>query len=309
MERVAGPLREAGADIRCTEGRLPCTILSRPAGGFSYTLPVASAQVKSALLMAGLFGPETWRVTEPVPSRDHTERMLSDMGAAIERKGDTWVLTGGRELRPLHLTVPGDVSSAVFLLCAALVCPGSRVTVRDVLLNPTRAAIVDVLGEMGADIQVRRTEDLPEPRGDLTARHSSLRGVRIGGRRIPLLIDELPALAAAGMFAEGDTVVRDAAELRVKESDRIRSVVHMVHSFGGRAEELEDGFVVHGAAGERARLHPADADSRGDHRIAMAAAVAACAVRGDSRIEGAEAASVSYPEFYSVLENLASGSG
>jgi 3-phosphoshikimate 1-carboxyvinyltransferase len=300
MERVAGPLRAAGAAVACAGGTLPCEIGGRAPRPFTFTLPVASAQVKSALLLAALFVRGTCTVVEPVRSRDHTERMLQAMGAALRRSGDRLILSGGRELEPLALRVPGDLSSSSFFMAAALVCPGSRLTLKNVMLNPTRTAVIDVLRRMGARLEVRPERGDPEPCGAILASHSRLRGVRVGGREIPLLIDEIPVIAACALFAAGDTEVRDAGELRVKESDRIAAVVRMARAFGGSIRELEDGFVVRGGS----PLRPARVDSFMDHRIAMAAAVIACAVEGSSRISRAQAASVSFPEFYRLLDQV-----
>lgn len=304
MERVAGPLRSAGARIICSGRTLPCLVGGGALRPFSYTLPVASAQVKSALLLAALFVRGECTVVEPMRTRDHTERMLLAMGADLRRTGDRIVLRGGHELGPLSLQVPGDVSSAAFFTAAALLCPGSRLVLRDVLLNPTRTAVLQVLRRMGAHLEVEPIRSQPEPAGNLTVTYSKLRGVRVSGTQIPLLIDEIPVIAACALFARGKTEVRDARELRVKESDRIAAVVQMVRSFGGRIRELGDGFVVQGGS----PLHPAGVDSHLDHRISMAASVIACAVRGASRISRAEAASVSFPEFFDVLDRV-SGSG
>jgi 3-phosphoshikimate 1-carboxyvinyltransferase len=232
--------------------------------------------------------------------------MLRSMGCPLEErpaapKGREISLAGRTGLAPLDLVVPGDISSAVFFLAAALVTPRSEVRVKNVLLNETRSRILDVFKAMGGDIEVRRRGGLVEPVGDVTARSSRLRGVSVGGADIPLVIDEIPALAAAAFFAEGETVVSGAKELRVKESDRLKGIVEMVRAFGGGAEELPDGFVLRGGA----KAHPAEAHSRGDHRLAMAASIVALNAEGKSVIRDAGCVDISFPGFFEELEKSA----
>jgi 3-phosphoshikimate 1-carboxyvinyltransferase len=301
MLRVIDPLNEHGADIGAAGGRLPLELTGGRVRPLRYRIPVASAQVKSALILAALFLDGSSIIVEPVPTRDHTERMLLHMDGAITTRqtgsGREIRITGGSELTPLRLQVPADLSSAVFFIAAALVTPGSSVTLENVLLNPTRARILDVLRRMGARIEVRMGVDSPEPMGNITVHHSKLRGTRVGGDEIPLIIDEIPALAACALFARGETVVYGAAELRVKESDRIGSIVGMVRAFGGRIEETGDGFRVYGRAG----MKPAVVDSHGDHRMAMACSVAALAIGGRSVIRDAECVDISFPGYFEEL--------
>jgi 3-phosphoshikimate 1-carboxyvinyltransferase len=306
MRRVVDPLVRFGARIETRDGRLPVELKGVRPGVFRYVLPVASAQVKSALLCCALFLEGTSTVTEPERTRDHTERMLRLMGCPIEErastpKGREIALTGRAELLPLDITVPGDISSAVFFIAAALIAPRSEVRVENVLLNETRSRILDVFRAMGAEIEVRVKGGLPEPVGDVRARSSRLKGVAVGGADIPLLIDEIPALAAAAFFAEGETVVRGAQELRVKESDRVKGIVETVRAFGGKVEELPDGFVIQGGS----EALPAEVESSGDHRLAMAASIIALNAEGKSLIRNAGCVDISFPGFFEELEKSA----
>jgi 3-phosphoshikimate 1-carboxyvinyltransferase len=306
MRRVVDPLVRFGARIETREGRMPLELKGVRPGVFRYVLPVASAQVKSALLCCALFLEGTSTVTEPERTRDHTERMLRLMGCPVEvraaaPKGREIAIAGRTELLPLDFTVPGDISSAVFFIAAALLAPRSEVRVKNVLLNETRSRILDVFRAMGGEIEVQAMGGLPEPVGDVRARSSRLKGVSVGGADIPLLIDEIPALAAAAFFAEGKTVVSGAQELRVKESDRVRGIVEMVKAFGGEVEELPDGFVLQGSA----KAHPAEVESRGDHRLAMAASIIALNAEGRSLIRNAGCVDISFPGFFEELERIA----
>jgi 3-phosphoshikimate 1-carboxyvinyltransferase len=306
MSRVVLPLREAGVEFPEPCETLPCVVAGGKVGPCVHRLAVASAQVKSALILAALFACGETTLHEPLPTRDHTERLLAAMGGKIDidetGEGRTIRVGGRPALSPLRLTVPGDISSAAFFIAASLLCPDSRLTVEDVLLNPTRAALLDVLRDMGGSIVVRRQgSDLPEPRGTVTSESSPLRGVTVEPEAVPLLIDEFPVIAVCGMFARGYTTVRGAAELRVKESDRIGAIVRLVRAFGGDIEEYDDGFRVTGR--DAPPLHPGRVDSGGDHRIAMAASVAAAAIRGASVIGGADAVYVSFPEFYGIMRS------
>jgi 3-phosphoshikimate 1-carboxyvinyltransferase len=306
MRRVVDPLVRFGARIETREGRMPLELKGVRPGVFRYVLPVASAQVKSALLCCALFLEGTSTVTEPERTRDHTERMLRLMGCPVEvraaaPKGREIAIAGRTELLPLDFTVPGDISSAVFFIAAALLAPRSEVRVKNVLLNETRSRILDVFRAMGGEIEVQAMGGLPEPVGEVRARSSRLKGVSVGGADIPLLIDEIPALAAAAFFAEGKTVVSGAQELRVKESDRVRGIVEMVKAFGGEVEELPDGFVLQGSA----KAHPAEVESRGDHRLAMAASIIALNAEGRSLIRNAGCVDISFPGFFEELERIA----
>lgn len=310
MKRVVEPLVAFGARIGSRDGLLPVETLGGKLEPFDYLIPVSSAQLKSALLCAALFVDGVSVIAERERTRDHTERMLRLMGGAIEEEdyhtatGRVVRVTGRRELSPIDYAVPGDISSAVFFVAAALVSPFSELVVRNVLLNPTRARILDLLREMGGDIEVTAREGSPEPAGDVVVRGSALKGAKVGGKDIPLLIDEIPALAAAAFFAEGETVVRDAGELRMKESDRIRGIVEMVRGFGGEIEELPDGFVIRGR-GPLAAPRPAVIESYGDHRLAMAASILAINAEGRSIIRDAQCVDISFPGFFELLAKTA----
>jgi len=303
MERVAEPLRAMGATIATHDGTPPVTIDGGVLRGITWRLPVASAQVKTAVLLAGLQADGVTVVTEPGRSRDHTERLLPAFGVPLERDGLTVSLRGGAHLTPVTMEVPGDVSSAAFLVVAALVLPDSWIHIENVLLNPARTAFIDILREMGGHVETGVRHTQPEPVGWIEARTSRLHGVDVGGDVVPALIDEIPALAVAATRAEGTLGVSGAGELRVKETDRIAALAEGLRAMGARVEERPDGLSVTGGAplrGARVRAH-------GDHRIAMALSVAALAARGDSHVEEAECASVSFPEFYAFLERGAAG--
>jgi len=315
MGRVVGPLREMGAELRGVAGgeRLPIAVLGNGGGlrGSEHVLSVASAQVKSCLLFAGLFADGPVGVTEPGRSRDHTERLLGACGVQVETEevGDgsrRVVVEPPDEVRvPGEIEVPGDFSSAAFWIVAALVVPNSEVVIRRVGLNPTRTRFLDILRRMGADIVIRGAgEDaIGEPVGELVVRHSALEATVVGPEDVPGAVDELPLLALAGAFARGETVVWGAEELRVKETDRIRAVCEEFRKIGAQIEEHPDGFAVlgdpeRGIAGGRG-------SSRGDHRIGMGLAIAGLASKEGVEVEDIEAASVSYPGFLDALRSLA----
>jgi 3-phosphoshikimate 1-carboxyvinyltransferase len=304
MRRIMRPLAEMGAKIGAREEQFPpLEIEGAKLRAIDYMLPVASAQVKTCVLLAGLFAEGATSVTEPARSRDHTEIALREFGAevAVERRKIT--VTGRPRLTGRELTAPSDLSSAAFFIVAALVLPGSRLGIRGVGLNPTRSALLDFLMGMGAKIRVLDLESRNgELVGDLLVEHSELRGGEIAGGLTAALIDEIPVLAVLGAATEEGITVRDASELRVKETDRIRTVVDNLRRMGVEAEELPDGMVVPG----RQKFHAAELDSFGDHRIAMAFAVAALSGDGESVIRGAEAASVSFPEFWETLGKITS---
>jgi len=303
MERVVDPLRAMGASVVSTGGRPPLTIDGGRLRGVRWELKVASAQVKTAVLLAGLQAEGETTVREPAPSRDHTERLLPAFGVAVGRHGGEVSVTGGRPLRAATLAVPGDVSSAAFLVVAALVRPDSEVRIEGVLLNPRRTAFLDVLRQMGAAIDTGVVQEDPEPVGWIAARSSALRGAAVPAAAVPALIDEIPALAVAAAHATGTFTVTGAAELRAKESDRITALCEGLARMGAVVEERPDGFVIHGGQ----HLRGAAVRAHGDHRIAMALAVAALAAEGETEIEGAECAAVSFPGFYDVLERGAHG--
>jgi 3-phosphoshikimate 1-carboxyvinyltransferase len=297
LERVAAPLRAMGATLETTDGHAPLTITGGALRGLTHELPVASAQVKTAVLLAGLSAEGRTTVREPVPSRDHTERMLPAFGARVERDGLAASVGGGTRLRGATVEVPGDASSAAFLVVAALVLPDSEVRLEGVLLSPTRTAFVDVLRAMGGRVEATLERGEPEPVGSIVARSSTLRGIRIDPALVPSLIDEVPALAVAGAFASGRLEVTGAGELRHKETDRIAALARGLKAMGAHVEEQADGLAVAGGA----PLHGARVDSEDDHRIAMALSIAALGARGATEVERGECVAVSFPSFYEVL--------
>ncbi|MDR7416028.1 MAG: 3-phosphoshikimate 1-carboxyvinyltransferase [Armatimonadota bacterium] len=301
MDRVIQPLREMGAWF---EARMDRFVPLRVRGGalrpIRYSLPVASAQVKSAILLAGLAAEGKTTVIEPQASRDHTERLLGAMGVPVEEDGQGVSVVGPAQPRAVELAVPGDLSSAAFFLVAAAARPGSELVVEDVGLNPTRTGILEVLRAMGAHLGITDLrEEGGEPVGTVVVRGGELQGVEIRGEIIPRLIDEIPALAVAAAVAEGETVIRDAAELRVKESDRIRALVSNLRAVGVHAEELPDGLRIRGS-----RIRGGVVDSFGDHRIAMAFAVAGLLSEEGVVVRDTACIATSFPEFGRVLRSL-----
>jgi 3-phosphoshikimate 1-carboxyvinyltransferase len=303
MERIMKPLREMGATIAAREGRFPpLEIAGGALHAIDYQLPVASAQVKTCILLAGLYTDGATTVREPVRSRDHTEIALREFGAEVRVERQAIAIESRPQLTARELAVPCDLSSAAFFLVAALLVPGSELVLRGVGLNPTRAALLDFLTGMGAAIRILDVSSQNgELTGDIQVRHSPVRGGTIEKGLTAALIDEIPVLAVLGASSETGLTVRDAAELRIKETDRIRTVAENLRRMGVQVEELADGLVVPG----RQKFHAAELDSFGDHRIAMAFTVAALAAEGESVIENAEAASVSFPEFYQILSEVA----
>ena len=309
MKRIMIPLRAMGADITSVSGNdcAPLSIHGKQLYGIHFNSPIASAQVKSAVLLAGLYASGQTTVTEPALSRDHTERMLRSFGAKV--------LTGNFEDRPsvtvtetqnlygTEISVPGDISSAAFFLVGASIVPGSEVVLRNVGINPTRDGVISALRAMGAKIEVLevRNED-SEPAADLLVRYAPLHGTEIGGELIPRLIDELPVLAAAAAVAEGRTVIRDAAELKVKESNRIRTMAEGLSRLGAKVEETEDGLIIDGGAA----LHGGAVESYSDHRIAMSFAILSLVTDGEVRISDPDCVNISAPTFYEDLKSLLS---
>jgi 3-phosphoshikimate 1-carboxyvinyltransferase len=304
MRRVMDPLAQMGARIRAREGGFaPLEIDGARLSAIEYTLPVPSAQVKSAVLLAGLFADGVTSVTEPARTRDHTEVALAEFGARVENAGRTIRVHGRPGLKGRALAVPGDLSSAVFFLAAAMVLPESNIVIHNVGLNPTRSAFLDVLGSMGAPVSiVSIRSEHGELVGDISAGHEALRGGTIEGEVVPQLIDELPAIAVLGPYTEKGIEIRNAAELRVKESDRIAVLAENLSRMGAQIEELPDGLRVAGRSA--GRLHGAEIDPHGDHRMAMAFAIAALGAEGETVIRDAECAAVSYPEFFKTLDRL-----
>jgi 3-phosphoshikimate 1-carboxyvinyltransferase len=301
MARVIEPLTNMGARIEAAAGaRPPLRITGHELQAIDYRLPVASAQVKTAILFATLFAQGTTAVEEPVRTRDHGELALQAFGAELARDGNRVVMAGGQKLRAIEAVIPGDISSAAFFLCAAALFPGSNLVLDSVLMNPTRAALLDVLMGMGCRVSVVNLEEHHgELVGTIAVEGGELKGTTISGALAAALIDELPVLAAIAPYT-GGIEIRDARELRVKESDRIAAVARNLRAMGASVEEREDGLRVAG----NQHLHGAEVDSAGDHRIAMAFAVAALRATGDTLIHGASAAQISYPEFFTTLEAL-----
>ena len=302
MRRIIAPLERMGARIASTDGRPPLTV-----EGTTHLTPidfapdVPSAQVKSAVLLAGLHAEGTTRVAEPLPTRDHTERALHAFGARVGHKGATLAIEGGQRLYGRELTVPGDMSSAAFWMVAASALAGSKVTIEEVGLNPSRTAILDVLRRFGARVDIGALEggELGEPAGAVVVQHAELREITIAPHEVPGVIDELPVLAALATHG-GGLAVSGAQELRVKESDRISALADGLRRMGADIEEQPDGFHVRATR----RLHGGEVHAHDDHRLAMAFAIAALGATGPTTIHGAGAAAVSYPEFFSVLESL-----
>ncbi len=306
MERVAEPLRRMGAAVETTDGHAPLSVEGGPLAPIDYTLPVASAQVKSAVLLAGLFaeGDET-TVVEPIPTRDHTERLLEQAGAPIRRGLSSVSVSAVERLVVGDVEIPGDFSSAAPLLVAAAIVPGSEVTVHGVGLNPRRIGLLDVLERMGARIAVYNRRSIGnEPAGDVEVRSSELVGAALSPGDVPALVDELPLFALAASHARGESVVRGASELRAKESDRIEAVVEELRRIGGHVRATRDGFRIRGVP---TRLRGGAMDTRGDHRLAMLGAVAGVSSREGVELEGAEAVATSFPGFFDVLEQLEAG--
>ncbi len=301
MGRVLDPLREMGALAlgRAEDSMAPLVIRGGTLRALTWTLPVASAQVKSAVLLAGLHARGTTWVEEPAPSRDHTERMLGAAGVPVLREAGRVGVKGRSRLRPLDLEVPGDPSAAAFWAAAALLVPGSRVRIRGVSLNPTRTGFFRILRRMGAAVGTQATgEACGEPVGDLWVEHGVLRGTRVGPEEVPSAIDELPVLGVVAAVAGGTTEVRGAEELRHKETDRIETLARELRKAGVPVEVLPDGFRITGGS----PLRPARFHSHGDHRLAMALGVLALAIPGGAEVEGASAADVSYPGFWESLQ-------
>jgi 3-phosphoshikimate 1-carboxyvinyltransferase len=309
MKRVIAPLREMGANIRGRDDNFaPLEIRGTKLKAMDYRMPMASAQVKSAVLLAGLFAEGVTSVTEPARTRDHTELALEEFGAAVEKLGRTIRVhglsrNGSGKLVARSLDVPGDLSSAVFFIAAASMFADSNVLIHNVGLNPTRTAILDLFVSMGASIQMLGLKSAHgEIVGDLSVKGASLKGGVIAGEQIPLVIDELPMLAALGPFTEEGIEIRDAAELRIKESDRIAALAENLRRMGATVEERPDGLKVEGL--RAGKLRGAEIEPRGDHRIAMAFAVAGLAAEGNTVIRDADCAGVSFPTFYEELNRL-----
>ena len=302
MARIIKPLEMMGAKISSREGKPPLQIIGGELQAIEYETPVASAQVKSSLLFAGLYSGGTTSVAEPVRTRDHGEIALRAFGAEINRNLNRVSIRGGQQLKAIEADVPGDISSAAFFLCAAALFADSHLTITNLLMNPTRTRLLDVLISIGLNISVVSLEEQHgEPRGTIQVEGGRLRGATISGADTAALIDEIPVLAAIAPYTEDGIEIRDAAELRVKESDRIAAIAANLRAMGVELEEMQDGLRIPGGQ----MLHGAEINSQGDHRIAMAFAVAALRATGESVIHGADAAVISYPEFFRTLQTLA----
>lgn len=303
MRRVTEPLQSMGARIwgRQNAGLAPLAVAGGGLRAVSFRSPVASAQVKSAVLLAGLYAEGETVVHEPSRSRDHTERMLPAFGVPVRVDGTTVSVVGPALLTGTQVTVPGDISSAAFLIVAALVVPGSELTVEGVGINPTRTGLIDVLRAMGAQIEVQNERiEAGEPVADIVARSSELCGVFVGGDTIPRLVDEIPILAVAAATARGKTVIAGAQELRVKETDRLATTAEMLRAFGARVEEQSDGLIITGVPS----LQGAVCESHGDHRIAMSAVVAGLAAEGETLVRDTGCIATSFPSFASVMRSV-----
>jgi 3-phosphoshikimate 1-carboxyvinyltransferase len=304
MERIRKPLQQMGARLTLTDGHAPIAIEGRPLTAIDYTTPVPSAQVKTCILLAGLQTTDTTTVRESVRTRDHSELALRAFGAELTRTLDSVSIAGPQKLHAIDAFVPGDISSAAFFLCAAALFPGSALVLDSLGLNPTRATLLDVLTALGANISVLNLEEKnSELIGavQLSAPEEGLGSTTVSGSLAAQLIDELPVLAAIAPYTRGGIRIRDARELRVKESDRIALVARNLRAMGAEVEEFDDGLDVPGGQ----KLHGAEIDSGGDHRIAMAFSVAALRAEGDTLIQGAESAAISFPEFFDLLDQVA----
>lgn len=304
MKRIISPLNSMGAVINArSQGNYPpLAINGQNLTAINYTLPVASAQVKSALFLAALTADGETTITEPHKSRDHTERMLGAMGAGIQEEGLKIKLRPGANLLPQEFIVPGDISSAAFFMVAAAIVPGSELLIKGVGINPTRSGIIDLLIQMNANIKIENQQVISgEPVADLIVSHSELKAVEVSGDMVPRLIDELPVLAVAMAVASGTSIVHDAQELRVKETDRIEAITAELKKMGVVAEAMEDGFIIQGGAGT---LKGTQVNSHGDHRIAMSLAVAALLAEGETVIANPQAVDISFPGFWQEMERL-----
>lgn len=303
MKRIMTPLLMMGADIKSEKGNdcAPLIIKGGSLKVISYNSPVASAQVKSAILFAGLYAEGNTTVSEPALSRNHTELMLEEFGVDVKTEGKTVTIAPAGELFARKINVPGDISSAAYFMVAAAITPNSCVTIKNVGINPTRDGIIQVMKMMGADISVEKTSaDTGEPTADITVKTSKLKGCVIGGDIIPTLIDEIPVISVLACFADGETIIKDAEELKVKESNRIEVMVSNLLAMGANIEATDDGMIIKGGKA----IHGAVIDSKLDHRVAMSFAVAALNADGETEIAGSECVAISYPDFYSDLQKL-----
>ena len=302
MKRIMTPLLSMGADITSIKGNncVPLRIAGHPLKAIHYDSPVASAQVKSCVLLAGMYSDGVTSVTEPVLSRNHTEIMLNYFGAQLTSEGTTASIVPEPSLHAREITVPGDISSAAYFIAAGLLVPGSEILLKNVGINPTRDGLLRVCKDMGADITMLNVNMDGEPTADLLVRTSSLHGTTVGGEIIPTLIDEIPMIAVMAAFAEGTTIIKDAKELKVKESDRILVMAENLSRMGADITPTDDGMIIHGGK----PLHGAVIDSYLDHRVAMSFAIAGLLCDGPLSIKGGDCVKISYPEFYEDLYRL-----
>ncbi len=301
MNRIVTPLQMMGADIQGKDGYAPLTVKPAKLRGIEYHMPIASAQVKSAILLAGLFAEGQTVIGQPGPARDHTERMLQAMGAKLVVEPETITLEPGSPLTAVDFTVPGDISSAAFLIVAACIIPDSHIMLTGISLNPTRTGILDVLQEMGADITVVETGlEAGDPVGTITVKHSQLKGVRVGGEVVVRMIDEFPIFMVAALAAEGQTYVRDAGELRVKETDRLQVMTEELLKMGAQINETPDGFYIVGPQ----KLNGVEVYGHDDHRISMSLVVAGLAASGSSKVIDARCTADSFPGYADTLQKL-----
>lgn len=303
MGRIITPLTQMGANIISLRdnGCAPLQIGGAPLKGIHYTSPVASAQVKSAVLFAGLYAEGSTSVTEPILSRNHSELMLRYFGVPVTSEGTTATISPAKELEGQKVAVPGDISSAAYFMAAGLIVPNSSITIKNVGINPTRDGMIQVCKQMGGNLILENERMMSgEPVADITVTSSSLKGITIGGDIIPTLIDEIPIIAILACFADGDTVIKDAQELKVKESNRIDVMVKNLSAMGADIEATEDGMMIHGGK----PLHGAFIESHDDHRIAMSFAIASLAADGETVIDHPDCVTISYPDFYKDLDGL-----
>jgi len=305
MGRLIEPLRRMGAEIfgREKDSFAPLVIRGRKLHGIEFSLPIPSAQIKSAILLAGLFAQGMTILHQPIPSRDHTERLLKHMGAELKSDGNLISLSPLTvPLAPMSFRIPGDISAAAYFLVAGAIHPNARIVIKNCGINPTRTGVIDVLLAMGTKLKIENERlEASEPLADIIVESSELKGFEVGGDIIPRLIDEIPVLAVAGCVARGKTVIRDAAELRVKESDRIATVSRELSRLGAKIEPLPDGMIIYGGK----PLLGTEVDSHLDHRLAMSLAIAGLIAKGETIINHAQVAQVSYPAFWQDLQNLA----
>lgn len=302
MDRVTVPLASMGADIAGRDnGRFtPLSIRGSKLKTIEYRLPVASAQVKSAIIFAALQAEGESVIIEPEATRDHTEKMIEQFSGIVRREGDQIIIKGGQSFKGTDVYVPGDISSAAFFMVAAAIAPDSEIVLENTGLNETRTGIVDVFKQMGADMTIQQTSFKGEEVGTITVRTSKLKGTEISGALIPRLIDEIPVIALLATQAEGDTIIRDAEELKVKETNRIDTVVNELKKLGADIEATDDGMIIRG----KSKLHGGSVSSYGDHRIGMVMAIAALITDGEVELENPEAIAVSYPEFFEHVNQL-----